>query len=547
MVDQMTTPRATTAPAPRSILPLFVTLMLVMLLASLSQMVLSSALPTIVGELHGVEHMMWVTTAYLLASTIMMPIYGNISDLLGRKPVLLGAVSAFLIGSVIGGLAPSMELLIVARLIQGAGGGGLIVLSQAALADVVPARERGKYMGIMGGAFAFSSVAGPLIGGWLTDGPGWRWAFWMNVPLGLIALVAIIVLLRTRQRASGDRPRLDYLGMALLAAATSCLVLLSTWGGSTYPWVSAPIIGLGIGFIVFAALFVWAELRAESPIIPMAMFTRRNFALPTLAGLLIAVPMFGVIGYLPTYFQMAVGASPQVAGFLMVPMMASMLLVSMLTGVLISRTGRYKVWPLIGTVILGIGVGGLSLVTTGTPTWLVCLALATIGIGLGLSQQVLTLIVQNTFPSRVVGTATAANNYFRQVGGSLGSAVVGSLFVGRLSAILEQELPAGAAPNDGVSSLTPDIVHALPEHIRAIVVHGYTEALMPIYLFMVPLSLASLLLVAFIKAVPLATKIEREEIVTDSLADGHLPVTTGAIRRQADLEPESAACRSSRP
>lgn len=527
--------------APRSIVPLFLTLMVIMLLASLSQMVLSSALPTIVGELRGVEQMMWVTTAYLLAATIMMPIYGNVSDLLGRKPVLIGAVSIFLIGSVVGGLAPNMDLLIVARIVQGLGGGGLMILSQAAIADVVPARERGKYMGIMGGVFAFSSVAGPLLGGWLTEGPGWRWAFWMNVPLGIIALVATIVLLRLPKRSTADRPKLDYLGMALLAAATSCLVLMSTWGGSTFEWVSPQIIGLGVGFIVFAALFVLAEFRAESPIIPMKMFAHRNFTLPTIAGLLIAVPMFGAISYMPTYFQMAIGASPQDAGFLMIPMMASMLLMSILTGVFISRTGRYKIWPLIGTVVLAGGIAALSFVTYETPTWLVGVALAVIGIGLGLAQQVLTLVVQNTFPNRVVGTATAANNYFRQVGGTLGAAVVGSLFVGRLTSILADDLPAGAAPSDGVNSLTPAAVNALPDAIQSIVVHGYNEALMPIFLFMVPLILASIIMIAFVKVVPLATKIEREEVLTDSLTDGHLAVTTGAIRIQDKLEQEEAA------
>lgn len=524
-----------TKTTPRSIVPLFITLMVIMLLASLSQMVLSSALPTIVGELHGVEHMMWVTTAYLLAATIMMPIYGNISDILGRKPVLIGAISLFLIGSVIGGLAETMELLIVARLIQGLGGGGLMILSQAAIADVVPARDRGKYMGIMGGVFAFSSVAGPLLGGWLTEGPGWRWAFWMNLPLGLIALAATIVLLKLPKRTIEERPKLDYLGMALLSIATSCLILMATWGGSTYEWVSPQIIGLGIGFIVFAALFVWAEFKAEAPIIPMTMFKERNFTLPTLAGLFIAVPMFGAIGYMPTYFQMAVGASPQDAGFLMIPMMASMLIVSIVTGALISRTGKYKIWPILGTIILGAGIALLSFVTYETPTWLVCVFLAVIGIGLGLAQQVLTLVVQNTFPNRVVGTATAANNYFRQVGGSLGSAIVGSLFVGRLGSILTENLPAASTPEDGVNSLTPDIVNALPEAARSIVVHGYNEALMPIFLFMVPFIVVSLIMIAFIKVVPLATKIERDEVVADSLSDGQLPLTTGAIRIQENL------------
>ena len=256
MTDVTTPPSAAAATAKRNILLLFSTLMIVMLLASLSQMVLSSALPTIVGEMHGVEHMTWVITAYMLASTITMPVYGKISDLVGRKPMLIAAIVLFVAGSVVGGLAQDMNSLIVGRLVQGLGGGGLMILSQAAIADVVPARERGKYMGIMGGVFAVSSVAGPLLGGWLTEGPGWRWAFWMNVPLGILAVVATIVLLRLPKLNRTERPKIDYLGMMLLAIATSTLVLVGTWGGSMYEWGSPQIIGLIIATVVVGALFV---------------------------------------------------------------------------------------------------------------------------------------------------------------------------------------------------------------------------------------------------------------------------------------------------
>src|SRR5690554_2483454 len=319
---------STPSPSPdrRNILLVFTTLIIVMLLASLSQMVLSSALPTIAGELHSVELMPWVITGYMLTATIMMPIYGNLSDLLGRKPLLLAAILVFVAGSVLGGLAPDMITLIIARGLQGLGGGGVIILSQAAIADVVPARDRGKYMGIMGGAFAFSSVAGPLLGGWITEGPGWRWAFWMNVPLGAIALVATIVLLRLPAVQRVLKPKIDYLGMMLLVVLTSAIVLIGTWGGSVYAWTSPEILTLLAVTVVSIALFVIVESRAAEPIMPMHMFRERNFVLTTISALFVAIGMFGVVGYMPTYFQMAVGASATVAGLLMVPMMGPMLI-----------------------------------------------------------------------------------------------------------------------------------------------------------------------------------------------------------------------------
>src|SRR5690625_1100706 len=298
-----TTPQAQKPNSPLN----FLSLMTVMLLASLSQMVLSSALPTIVGELHGVELMLWVITAYMLTSTIFMPIYGKVSDLLGRRPVLIAAIIVFVAGSILGGLAPDMTSLIIARAIQGMGGGGLMIMSQAAIADVIPARDRGKYMGIMGGVFAFSSVAGPLLGGWITEVPGWRWAFWLNVPLGLLALLATFVLLKLPQRQFTERPKLDYLGMTLLAVLTTSIVLLGTWGGSVYPWSSPVILGLVLLSLVSIGLFILVEARAAEPIIPLSLFRDRNFNLATFSGLFVAIGMFGAVGYMPTHFQMASG------------------------------------------------------------------------------------------------------------------------------------------------------------------------------------------------------------------------------------------------
>lgn len=520
-----TRPATETAPADpharRTLVLLFITLMVVMLLASLSQMVLSSALPTLVGELDGVEHLSWVITAYLLASTVTMPIYGKVSDLLGRKPLLIVAVLLFIAGSVLGGLATDMTSLITARAVQGLGGGGLMVLSQAAIADVVPARERGKYMGILGGVFALSSVAGPLLGGWFTEGPGWRWTFWMNVPLGLIAVVAIIVLMRVPAPQREGRVRIDVLGMALLVVATTALVLIATWGGSQYDWTSPEIIELaGVAFVA-AVLFVIVERRAADPVIPMHLFGDRNFVLATVAGLLVSVAMFGAIGYLPTYFQMSVGATATEAGLLMIPMMASLLITSIVSGAIISRTGRYKRIPVLGTIVLAIGLGLLSSVTIDTPVAVVCAYMAVIGIGLGTSMQVMTLVVQNSFSHREVGTATAAHNFFRQVGGSLGSAIVGSVFVARLTELLLERLPEGATNGGGTGSLTPGLVASLPDALRIPIITSYNEALMPIFLGVVPLALVAVVLLAAIVEKPLATTIAHE-IPAESLAEGQL-------------------------
>lgn len=509
----------------RGLILLFVGLILAMLLAALSQTVLSAAMPTMVGELGGVDLMLWVMTAYILASTIMMPIYGKVGDLIGRKGLLLFAISMFMVGSVLGGLAVDMNMLIVARVVQGIGGGGLIILSQAIIADVVPARERGKYMGIMGAVFAVSSVIGPLLGGWFTEVIGWRWTFWMNIPLGFLALAGGIAFLHLPKHAK-VKPRIDVLGMALLTIATTCLVLVASWGGSAFDWDSLQIIALGAGSIVAGILFVLVELRVPEPIIPMTLFRERNFVLTTAAGLLIGVAMFGVLGYLPTYLQMTFGQDATAAGLLMIPMMGGMLVTSVGTGFLITRYGRYKWMPIVGTVFLGAGLALLGTMTPQTPLWLFCGYIAVMGIGLGTSMQVLVLIVQNTFHVRMVGTATASNNYFRQIGATLGSALVGSLFATRLFDLLADRLPSAGAIEGGARSLTPDAVKNLPDGLRTLVDQAYSDALTPLFLWMVPLALVAFALLSFVKEVPLATTIDRDAVVEQSMGQGNLVVTT---------------------
>lgn len=507
-------------PTRRHILLVFAGLMVTMLLASLDQTIFSTALPTIVGELNGVDEMVWVITVYILASTIMLPIYGKVGDLIGRKGIFIGAISVFIVGSIIGGAAQDMTWLIIGRAVQGIGGGGLMILSQAIIADVVPARERGRYMGIMGGVFALSSVAGPLLGGWFTDGIGWRWGLWMNIPLGILAIASAAFFLRLPKTAY-RKPRVDGIGMALLAIASTCLVLVSTWGGTTYDWDSVLIIALIAGTVMAGVLFVIRELQASEPIMPMHLFRRLNFNLTTSAGLIVGVAMFGTLAYLPTYLQMVTGYNATQAGFLMIPMMAALLLTSIGSGQLVSRTGRYKWAPIVGTAVIAVALVLLSTMTSTMPVWQICAYLAVMGLGLGLCMQILVLIVQNTFPNSQVGTATASNNYFRQIGASLGSAIVGSLFAARLTGLLADRMPAAAAGAAGSSSsFTPQNVAKLPDAIKHIIIGAYNDALTPVFLYMVPLILVALILLCFIKEVPLATTIQRDAVPESLDIDG---------------------------
>ena len=509
---------------------MFLGLVIVMLMSSLNQTILAPSLPTIVGELHGVEHMSWVITIFILLSTITMPVYGKLSDQFGRKPFLIFAIVAFMAGSVVGALAQDMNWLIFARALQGLGGGGLMILSQAVIADVIPPRDRGRYMGIIGGVFAFSSVAGPLIGGWITEGPGWRWAFWLNLPLAILSILAVIFLLPHRPFRDREKHNIDYLGSLILMAGTSALVLATIWGGNQYEWTSPQIIGLLVFSVVAALVFIPVENRAAEPVMPMYLFKNRNFVLTLGASLALGVAMFGAVEYIPTYLQMALGVSATVAGLLMIPMMGVMLVVSIVTGRLVSKTGRYKGYVTSGTAIVALGLFLLSTVSIDTPTWLFCVYLGVMGAGLGMSMQFLTLIVQNAFPVSVVGTATAANNFFRQVGATVGASLVGGLFTSRLTSLISERMPQQALQSSGghaSSSLTPELVASLPEPVHGIIVNAYNDALIPLFLYLVPLGLVSTLLLFFIREDALATTLETEPAVDVArAATGAIPVIT---------------------
>ncbi len=490
----MTIDEATGRLTNRQLQLVFAGLMSGVLLAALDQTIVATALPTIVGDLGGLAHLSWVVTAYLLASTTSTPLYGKISDLYGRKTVFQAAIVIFLVGSALSGLAQSMGQLIAFRAVQGLGAGGLMALAIAIIGDVVSPRERGRYQGYIGAVFAVASVAGPLLGGFLVDHLSWRWAFYVNLPVGVGALLVTSVALDLPFRRTGHS--VDYLGAALLVAGVTCVLLVTVWGGDRYGWDSPTILGLaGTGALLLGA-FAVQEQRASEPVLPPRLFRDPVFRVATATLFLIGVAMFGAIVFLPLFLQVVVGASATSSGLLLLPLMAGIVASSVVVGRVISRTGRYRWYPVAGTALMTVAMGLLATMNADTSRTTASWYVALLGVGLGTVMPVMILAVQNAADQRDLGTATSAATFSRSMGGSFGVALFGAILASRLA----HQLP-GVDPE--ALQASPSQLRALPPAAHQAVVEAVAHSLHVVFLAAIPVALAAFLVVLFLRERPL--------------------------------------------
>jgi EmrB/QacA subfamily drug resistance transporter len=509
--------------AGRALRTVFVALMLGMFLAALDQTIVSTALPTIVGDLGGLNHLSWVVTSYLLASTVSTPLYGKLGDMIGRKPVFLAAILIFLAGSMLAGLSRSMTELIGFRALQGIGAGGLMVGAQAIIGDIVPPRERGRYMGLIGAVFAVASVAGPLLGGFFVDSLSWRWVFYVNIPVG--ALAVVIVSTRLHLHTPTSHHRIDYLGAALLTGGVGALTLLTTWGGNQYAWASTTIIGLALVSAAMLTLFVWQERRAAEPIIPLTLFRSRIFNVASAMGFTIGMAMFGAIIFIPLYLQLVYGASPTNSGLRMLPLMAGLLVAAVASGQVISRIGRYKVFPIAGTAILTVGMFLLSRLGIGTAPWIASVYMLVVGVGIGLVMQVLVLVVQNDAQPQDIGVVTSTATFFRSVGGSFGVAIFGAIFASRLSSELAGLPHSITAHLGGGVHLNPQQANALPPLVHQAFLQAFANALHGAFIWGMVIAAVPFLLSWLLKEEPLRTTLtpRSAELSAEQAATAGMP------------------------
>ena len=477
----------------------FLAIMLGMLMAALDQTIVATALPTIVADLGDAGHQSWVVTSYLLASTIITALAGRLGDLFGRKRVFQAAVTFFVVGSALCGIAQSMAMLVGARALQGLGGGAITVTATALIGEIIPLRDRGRYQGALGAVFGVTTVIGPLLGGYFTDHLSWRWAFYVNVPLSIV--VFFVAAAAIPSLAGRAKPVIDYTGILLVGLGATGLTLATSWGGTTYPWKSATIIGLFVGSTAALAVFVWVESRVAAPILPTRLFGSPVFTVCCVLSFVVGFAMLGALTFLPTYMQFVDGVSATTSGLRTLPMVAGMLSTSMGSGILVGRTGRYKIFPVAGTAVMALAFLLMSRMNPSTSALLQSLYLFILGAGIGLCMQVLILIVQNTSSFEDLGVATSGVTFFRTIGSSFGAAIFGSLFTNFLHSRIGPALAASGAPPAAANS--PEALHRLPHAMAAPIVDAYAGSLTQVFFWAVPVALVGFALSLFLPEVPL--------------------------------------------